>query len=516
MQEFTILVVDDDPAIRRMLNELLTAMGDYKVIVAGDSKEAVNAFYAEPRIDVVLTDIHMPDHTGLEMVADMKTLDFQPEILVMTANGNPENVEKARKIGARSMILKPFDNLDVIETEIRKAVEAAAEKRGEELQDEVTARPSATVPTEESTEKPTPKPNKETSEESTEPAKDEMTPSVPACAIDLPERPTVGEISVPRIARTFAGNRHHVPQETTGPTKDITHPLKADPTPADPTPAATTPAAATPADPTPAATTPVAATEDARTTAEETAPEIPAELQSIFRVSADIDAESLNLQVPIICLQTLEEHGAIDALRRLAGELGRKLYTWSATRGIVDGAGNAPAQANAKPRRLISELWSKLLAWTSIGETVDEAGKVLAQAHLDPLSALEFIARQTHDGMFILADFGRCLEDPRIVRTLREMVMEGHTARAMIVLTAPGMIIPPELESSCEVFDWPASEEQDIEAVFNQARQAMEVAVGRPISLDADARENLLERLKGMSAGRARFEIARTLMKTQS
>lgn len=496
MQEFTILVVDDDPAIRKMLNELLTAMGDYKVIVAGDSKEAVSAFYTEPRIDVVLTDIHMPDHTGLEMVADMKTLDFKPEILVMTANGNSENVEKARKIGARSMILKPFDNLDVIETEIRKAVEAAAEKRGEELQDEVTARPSATVPTEESTEKPTPKPNKETSEESTEPAKDEMTPSVPAPAIDLPERPTVGEISVPRIARTFAENRHHVPQETTGPTKDITHPLKADPTRV--------------------AATRVAATEDARTTAEETAPEIPAELQSIFRVSADIDAEGLNLQVPIICLQTLEEHDAIDALRRLAGELGRKLYTWSATRGFVDEAGNAPAQANAKPRRLVSELWSKLLAWTSIGETVDEAGKVLAQAHLDPLSALEFIARQTHDGMFILADFGRCLEDPIIVRTLREMVMEGHTARAMIVLTAPGMIIPPELESSCEVFDWPASEEQDIEAVFNQVRRAMEVAVGRPISLDADARENLLERLKGMSAGRARFEIARTLMKTPS
>ena len=146
MQEFTILVVDDDPAIRTMLHELLTAKADYRVLLAGDSKEAVASFYSEPRIDVILTDIHMPDHTGLEMVSDMKTVDFKPEILVMTANGNPENVEKSRKIGARSMILKPFDNLDVIEAEISKAIEAAAEKRGEELPEV-----SAATPTEEPT-----------------------------------------------------------------------------------------------------------------------------------------------------------------------------------------------------------------------------------------------------------------------------------------------------------------------------------------------------------------------------
>jgi hypothetical protein len=86
----------------------------------------------------------------------------------------------------------------------------------------------------------------------------------------------------------------------------------------------------------------------------------------------------------------------------------------------------------------------------------------------------------------------------------------------MIVLTAPQMIVPPELESSCEVFDWPASQEQEIEAVFDQVREAMEAAVGQPISLDADARETILAQLKGMSAGRVRFEIARALMKTPS
>jgi len=132
MSKYTILVVDDDPAIRNMLEDLLTSNSDYRVLMAEDSKEAVQTFYTERRIDVVLTDIHMPGHTGLEMVSDMKTVEFEPEILVMTANGTPENIEKARKIGARSLILKPFDRLEILESEIHKAIAVVTAKRDEE------------------------------------------------------------------------------------------------------------------------------------------------------------------------------------------------------------------------------------------------------------------------------------------------------------------------------------------------------------------------------------------------
>src|SRR5881409_1995001 len=62
-------------------------------------------------------------------MADMKKINFKPEILVMTANGTPENVETARTIGARSVILKPFDDLEVIEAEINKALAAARAAR---------------------------------------------------------------------------------------------------------------------------------------------------------------------------------------------------------------------------------------------------------------------------------------------------------------------------------------------------------------------------------------------------
>src|SRR5262245_24784611 len=129
METYNLLVIDDDPNIRNLLTELLAGRTEFKLLIAGDGKEAVRQF-AENRVDMVLTDIHMPGFTGLELMADMKKINFKPEILVMTANATPENVETARQLGARSVILKPFDDLEVIEVEINKALRAVRAARG--------------------------------------------------------------------------------------------------------------------------------------------------------------------------------------------------------------------------------------------------------------------------------------------------------------------------------------------------------------------------------------------------
>src|SRR3990172_7405799 len=100
MATYCILVIDDDPSIRKLLEELLSSRPEYRVLIAADGKAAVKYFVGE-NVDIVLTDIHMPGFTGLELMADMQKVKFKPEILVMTANGTPENVETARKIGAR-------------------------------------------------------------------------------------------------------------------------------------------------------------------------------------------------------------------------------------------------------------------------------------------------------------------------------------------------------------------------------------------------------------------------------
>src|SRR5947208_1565166 len=150
MDTYNLLVIDDDPNIRRLLAELLATRPEFHLLIAANGKEAVRQF-AENRIDLVLTDIHMPGFTGLELMADMKKINFKPEIMVMTANATPENVETARRLGARSVILKPFDDLEVIESEINKALRVVKAARprpngdgnGDGLPQPVAARPPA-------------------------------------------------------------------------------------------------------------------------------------------------------------------------------------------------------------------------------------------------------------------------------------------------------------------------------------------------------------------------------------
>jgi hypothetical protein len=228
----------------------------------------------------------------------------------------------------------------------------------------------------------------------------------------------------------------------------------------------------------PAAVSPGAAREAAREAPpEEAVPEVPADLENIFRTATRFDAGRMRMQVPIICLQTWEEKGAIAALRRLAAALQREFYVWSAGRGLVK-----------------------------------ENGQPMGDMYREPARALEFIRRHKSNGLFILADFRPCLEDKTVVRILREMAMELETARSMLVLTAPRLPAPPELQPVCVTFDWPAGGHADLEALYGEVAEEVAATTGLGIDLPRPERDALLKRVKEMPAGRARFEIARALM----
>src|SRR5690242_4409936 len=82
--------------------------------------------------------------------------------------------------------------------------------------------------------------------------------------------------------------------------------------------------------------------------------------------------------------------------------------------------------------------------------------------------------RQTQNGLHVLADFRPWLEDRMVVRSLREMVMESETARAVLVLTAPRLPLPPELAQVGVTFDWPSGGTTDMDALYEEV--AAEIA----------------------------------------
>lgn len=105
--KYTILVIDDQPGIRRLLTEVLNDEG-YEVATAENGYEGVR-IAKEVQPAVILMDMKMPGMDGIETLRELKTSGLQDRVIMMTAYGELETVKEARDLGAYSYITKPFD-----------------------------------------------------------------------------------------------------------------------------------------------------------------------------------------------------------------------------------------------------------------------------------------------------------------------------------------------------------------------------------------------------------------------
>jgi two-component system response regulator PilR (NtrC family) len=99
-----ILVVDDEPGLRQMLQILLRREG-YEPLLAPGFEQAVEAIEGTPRpFPVVLTDLAMPDGSGLDVLAAAKRRSKETEIIMMTAHSSVPNAVSAMRAGAFNFV----------------------------------------------------------------------------------------------------------------------------------------------------------------------------------------------------------------------------------------------------------------------------------------------------------------------------------------------------------------------------------------------------------------------------
>ena len=113
-----ILIIDDEIDARDLLARLLTKNG-YEVVAAADGKEGVAMFEVEP-VDLVITDIVMPEKDGIETITDLRRNNPDLKIIAMSGGDRrPADVSRnylhsAKLIGANRSLQKPFDNADML------------------------------------------------------------------------------------------------------------------------------------------------------------------------------------------------------------------------------------------------------------------------------------------------------------------------------------------------------------------------------------------------------------------
>ena len=102
----TVLVVDDDPTQRRLLQAVLERDG-YAVVHAVNGGEAIDRMTRSGGADVILLDMIMPEMSGMECLAEMRSAGVTTPVIVLTANGGIDTVVKAMQAGAQDFFVKP-------------------------------------------------------------------------------------------------------------------------------------------------------------------------------------------------------------------------------------------------------------------------------------------------------------------------------------------------------------------------------------------------------------------------
>lgn len=120
----TALVVDDSRTMRQMVSFTLTNAG-FTVIEAEDGKDAVNKVAGGPKMDIVVTDLNMPEMDGITLIKELRKLasfKFTP-ILMLTTESALEKKQEGKAAGATGWIVKPF-NPDILLKTIAKVLPA--------------------------------------------------------------------------------------------------------------------------------------------------------------------------------------------------------------------------------------------------------------------------------------------------------------------------------------------------------------------------------------------------------
>ena len=113
MDKIKILVVDDESRMRKLVKDFLVREG-YIVLEAGDGMEAMDLFYEEKDIALVILDVMMPKMDGFEMVRRIRQTDKQTPVLFLTARSAINDVVEGFELGANDYLKKPFGMQELI------------------------------------------------------------------------------------------------------------------------------------------------------------------------------------------------------------------------------------------------------------------------------------------------------------------------------------------------------------------------------------------------------------------
>src|SRR5688500_1812150 len=118
-----VLIVDDDPVQRRLLDNMVRKFS-YEPVIAESGDQAIALLTAE-RFDCVVLDLVMPDLDGMGVLARLREVGVNVPVIVQTAHGGIDNVVSAMRAGAVDFVVKPV-GAERLQVSLRNAMDKSA------------------------------------------------------------------------------------------------------------------------------------------------------------------------------------------------------------------------------------------------------------------------------------------------------------------------------------------------------------------------------------------------------
>jgi two-component system phosphate regulon response regulator PhoB len=128
-EKYTILVVDDDPALQKLVVSLINRAG-METVSAVNAHEAAASLKAEPLPDLILLDLMLPEISGIEFLKQIRTkseYDGLP-VIILSALADPEQIREGLDSGADRYLTKPYLANNLIKT-VREVLQSGRRKK---------------------------------------------------------------------------------------------------------------------------------------------------------------------------------------------------------------------------------------------------------------------------------------------------------------------------------------------------------------------------------------------------
>jgi hypothetical protein len=247
----------------------------------------------------------------------------------------------------------------------------------------------------------------------------------------------------------------------------------------------------------------------------------------------------INSSTPIIVMETSEETHAVSMVRTACADLNMATFEWTIADGLLRSGTNAPPEGqkmSLQARIDQNTLWTQAgrsyaqvrsalspggpeadrLARAMVSSLGGADGAAAASTAIyntrEPVQALANMESMTVEAVFILKDFHRHMDDPVVVRRLRDVGQKFAANRRTVIITAPEIAVPAELVKLVEYFDLPLPDRARLREIIHDMVVRLSKTYTLKLQLDDAGVDAMSANLRGLTEEEAERAISQALV----